>query len=724
MNKIFLTIILIITLNLVAICQTSNETQSDIWVGSWSCAPYAAGSKNTPPSPYLANNTLRQVVRVSIGGDTLRLKLTNKTCSTPVAMNAVNIAVSQGGSTVDAATITPLEFSGSSSITIDPFSSVVSDPIAFPLTPSMRVAITIYYGQAASSSDITSHVASRTDSYILRGDQSSSASFSGATVTAHWFHINTVDVIAPDTAGCVGVLGNSITDGYGLHGGLQNRWTDFLSQELLNDVRTQNIGVLNLGIGGSLIRSSGISRYKEDLLAQSGLRWIIIFYGTNDIYSNASATSIIDAYKTIINDAHAKNIKVYGATITPFKGSGHYSVVHEVVRKDVNAWIRTPGNFDACIDFDKAIRDPNDKEKLLEKYSNDWLHPNVDGYAFLGKSVDLDLFTEIEKNTLVEADAGSDQAAVDYDNDGVQSVRLDGSASYAFGDNIVSYKWSENGTQFATGETATVSLAVGIHIITLTVSDKNGTIDSDEVTITVTKDTGIWLEAECGTIGSLWNVETDTNASNETYLTIKQGYNSTSSAPTGTSGLLTYTFHVEESGPYTLYARVMCPNVEDDSFWIKMDKGTFGRWNQISAPSWKWMPYGTTFNLSAGSHTLTIGYREDGAKLDKLWITNNAADIADEGSPANNCVTSDLDVNDMNNIIIFPNPVYNQVNIQQISSPSIVSITNSFGQELYKENTLNSQLAINMANYTNGIYLIKVMNQEYAICKKIIKNEW
>lgn len=396
MKKIFLTIILILATNTVSVCQTSNETQFDKWVGSWSCAPYAAGSKNTPPAPFLANNTLRQVVRVSIGGDTLRIKLNNKTCATPVTMNAVNIAVSEGGSTINAATITPLKFNGSSSITIDPFSSVISDAIAFPLTPSMRVAITIYYGEAASSADITSHVASRTDSYILKGDHSSSASFSGATITEHWFHINTIDVLGPDSASCVGVLGNSITDGFGLHGGLQNRWTDFFSEQLLNDTRTKNVGVLNLGIGGSLIRNSGINRYKDDLLAQSGLRYIIIFYGTNDIYSNASANSIVDAYKTIIKDAHAKNIKVYGATITPFKGSGHYSAAHEVVRNEVNAWIRTPGNFDVCIDFDKAIRDPNDTEKLLEKYSNDWLHPNVDGYVLLGKSVDLDLFTGIE----------------------------------------------------------------------------------------------------------------------------------------------------------------------------------------------------------------------------------------------------------------------------------------------------------------------------------------
>ncbi len=259
--------------------------QPRIWVGTWSCAPYAAGSRNTPPPPYLANNTLRQVVRVSIGGDTLRVKFSNKTCTTPVTMNSVNIALSTGESSIDTSTIKLLKFNGDTSVTMDAFSSITSDPVAFPLTPSMRVAITIYYGQAASTKDMTSHVASRTDSYILTGNQSSSADFSGAVITAHWYHINTIDVRAPYTAGCIGILGNSITDGYGLSGGLQNRWTDFFSQVLLNDSNTQHIGVLNLGIGATNVAGSGattgISRFQQDIFSQSGLRWVIIFYGTN-----------------------------------------------------------------------------------------------------------------------------------------------------------------------------------------------------------------------------------------------------------------------------------------------------------------------------------------------------------------------------------------------------------------------------------------------------------
>ena len=385
------------TLLLTALIISGNTYgQSDIWVGTWSAANYAAGANNTPPSPYLANNTLRQIVRVSIGGDSLRVKFTNKTCATPVTMKSVIIAVSSGGSSIDASTITPLTFTGNSSVTMEAFSAVTSDPVAFALKPSMRVAITIHYGHAESNADITSHVGSRTDSYILPGDHSTSVDFGGSVITAHWFHINTIDVLAPETAGCVAILGNSITDGYGLSGGLHNRWTDIFSQQLLNDSRTKNVGVLNLGIGGTNLTTSGMSRYKEDLLSQSGLRWIIIFYGVNDIGGGKKASEIINAYKKIINDAHLMNVKVYGATITPFKGHSYYTEAREVIRNEVNEWIRTPGNFDACIDFDKAIRDPEGHGRFLEKYSNDWLHPNVAGYELLGKSVNLDLFTGIE----------------------------------------------------------------------------------------------------------------------------------------------------------------------------------------------------------------------------------------------------------------------------------------------------------------------------------------
>lgn len=697
-------------------------SQSDIWVGSWSAAPYAAGASNTPPAPYLANNTLRQVVRVSIGGDSLRVKFSNKTGTTPVTMNSVNIAASKGGRLIEASTITPLEFNGNSSVTMDAFSSTTSDAVAFALTPGMHVTITIHYGQVASNASMTSHVASRTDSYILSGDHSTSADFSGSVVTAHWFHINSIDVLAPITAGSVAVLGNSITDGYGLSGGLQNRWTDIFSQQLLDDPRTSNVGVLNLGIGATNLTgnspTSGVSRFRDDILSQSGLRWVIIYYGTNDIAGGAQASTLINAYQQMIDQAHAMNVKVYGATITPTKGSGHYSEAREVVRNTVNEWIRTPGNFDACIDFDLAIRDPNDPARLQAQYSNDWLHPNVAGYAFLGRSVDLDLFTEIDNNHPVFAHAGDDQTVLA--NEGASEVRLNGSGSSVFGDQIDSYVWSMDGSQIATGERPTVTLPVGTHVITLTIADKTGKTASDDVIINVLEDSGVWLEAECGTVGSLWNIETDNLASGSKYVTIKPGNNSLNSAP-NTTGLLTYTFDVEESGTYNLYTRVLCPSPDDDSFWIKMNNGSFAMWNGISAPAWQWHRFPTVFNLNEGTNTLTIGFREDGAKLDKLWITPIQAELMDEGSDAGNCGTTGIIDEEMGDIETYPNPVADELTVILPDLPAQVSLYNLNGQQLLKQDAQSSHMTINMIDFKSGVYFVKVTNQGQFRIQKIFK---
>ncbi len=388
----------VITVLCISLISCSLYAQPKQWVGTWSCAPYTVGPSNTPPLPYIADNTLRQIVRVSIGGDTLRVKFSNSTCATAVTMKSVNIAISTGGSAINVSTIKQLKFSGNTSVTLNAKTTVTSDPVAFALTPNMRLAITTYYGQAASTADMTGHVGSRTDSYILTGDQTSSAEFSGAIITAHWYTINTIDVLAPNSAAAVAVFGNSITDGYGLSGGLQNRWTDLFSQALLNNSATSQVGVLNLGIGGTRVAgtgaTSGASRYQQDILNQSGVRWVFIFYGINDIGAGSSATTITDAYQKMIADAHAKNMKVYGATITPVNGNAYFTSNHEAVRSAVNKWIRTPGNFDGFIDFDKTIRDPSDTTRLQAAYSKDWLHPNAAGYKLLGESINLNLFVK------------------------------------------------------------------------------------------------------------------------------------------------------------------------------------------------------------------------------------------------------------------------------------------------------------------------------------------
>lgn len=364
------------------------------WVGSWSAAPYDVGASNMPPSPGLASNSLRQIVRVSIGGDSIRVKFSNGVGTSALTMNAVTVAISPDGKdAIDASSLKTLTFNGKSSVSIHAAATVTSDPVAFPLKPSARLAITIQYGQIPSP--LTGHVGARGPSYLLAGDKTKATNFSGAATTEHWYTIHAIEVLASANAAAVAVLGNSITDGYGLTGGLQNRWTDVFSEALLANAATSQVGVLNLGIGGTNVASGttgGLSRCKRDILEQNGLRWFVVFYGVNDIGAGASATTIIDAYKQMIADAHAKNVKVYGVTITPFGGNGYYSAAHETVRSAVNAWIRTVGNFDAVIDFDKVVRNPDDTTSFQASLKNDGLHPNVAGYKALGQSVDLKLF--------------------------------------------------------------------------------------------------------------------------------------------------------------------------------------------------------------------------------------------------------------------------------------------------------------------------------------------
>lgn len=395
--RILLLVLVIQSLVLFNSCASKTQTTDKQWVGTWSCAPYAA-DKHTPPSPYLANNTLRQVVRNSIGGDTIRVKFSNITCTTPVVMKAVNIAVlaEHGGSAIDAGTITELEFNGSKSVKMEPFSALTSDPVAFNLAPGTHLAITIYYGACETAPDMTFHYGSRTNSYILEGNQSASETFAGSTPVERWYNINSIDVLATEPAAAVVVLGNSITDGYGIHSGLKTTLPDMFSKHLLANNATAHIGVLNMGIGATLVTTSGMSRFKQDVLDQSSVKWLVLFYGVNDIGGGRSAADIIAAYQSMIEQAHANNIKVFGGTITPFKGHGYYTEEHEAVRTKVNEWIRLAGNFDAVVDFDKAIRDPSDPLKLQKEFSNDWLHPNEAGYKLLGESIDLNLFQSVK----------------------------------------------------------------------------------------------------------------------------------------------------------------------------------------------------------------------------------------------------------------------------------------------------------------------------------------
>ena len=389
----------------------SNGDSTKKWVGTWATAPQLVEPNNMPPSPGLTNNSLRQVVRVSIGGDTLRVKFSNEFSTSAVTMKSVQIARSTGGSTIDVSTNRELKFNGNSEIIMNAGAAVTSDPIVFNLTPRMDVAITIYYGQTSAS--VTGHPGSRTTSYILSGNTTTTTDFTGAVTTDHWYNINAIDVLASSYSACVAILGNSITDGRGSTTNQQNRWPDIFSEALLKDSSTQHIGVLNMGIGGNCVLSGGlgptaVSRYDRDILNQQGVRWAIIFEGVNDIggVKNATAATtiannLIAAYKQMISKAHDKNIRIYGATIMPFNGNGYYNQYSESCRNTVNQWIRTGGYFNAVIDFDKVMRNPQDTTRLLlPAYQNDGLHPSAAGYKVMGESIDLNLFTGSDTSTL------------------------------------------------------------------------------------------------------------------------------------------------------------------------------------------------------------------------------------------------------------------------------------------------------------------------------------
>ena len=383
--------------------QTKSSDRTGEWVGTWGTSEQLVEPRNLPPEPGLSNNTIRQVVCVSLGGDSLRVKFSNEFSSKPVEMKSVHIALSKDSSAIDPNTDLALSFNGKPETTIQPGTTVTSDPFHFSIKPRARVAITIYFGN--TSPDVTGHPGSRTTSYILSGNHVSAKDFPDAAKTDHWYIINSIDVVGPESAAAVVVLGNSITDGRGSGTNKQDRWPDELAIRLLKNPGTKDVAVLNAGIGGNCVLRgclgpSALSRFNRDVLNQTKVKWLIILEGINDIGGSRGperatkvADGLISAYKQMIDSAHAKGIKVYGATMTPFAGSFYDSPDHEKAWEKVNNWIRTSGSFDAVIDLDKAMEDPNNPMNMLPAAdSGDHLHPSEKGHKMMAEAVDLKLF--------------------------------------------------------------------------------------------------------------------------------------------------------------------------------------------------------------------------------------------------------------------------------------------------------------------------------------------
>ncbi|HWD17825.1 MAG TPA: SGNH/GDSL hydrolase family protein [Verrucomicrobiae bacterium] len=373
------------------------------WLTTWACAPQLTEPKNLPPAP-LANHTLRQFMRVSVGGKTLRVRLCNAFGTNAVVVKSAHLALAAdgGAGAIDAATDKALTFGGASEVNLPAGADVWSDGMAFDLPPLAKVALSVFFGDV-SSHTVTGHPGSRTTSYITEGNSLSAAALAGAARTAHWYIVTGIDV-APETPGAAIVtLGDSITDGRGSTTDGNDRWPDDLARRLATNAATREIAVVNVGIGGNGVfhglGPSAEARFARDVLGQSGARWLIIFEGVNDIGGSKPAPAaelagkLTAAYTHFAAQAHARGLRVYGATITPFGGSFYDSPAHETTRQTVNTWLRTNAVCDGVLDFDAALQSPTNATRLRPAFdSGDGLHPNPAGYQALANAIDLTWF--------------------------------------------------------------------------------------------------------------------------------------------------------------------------------------------------------------------------------------------------------------------------------------------------------------------------------------------
>lgn len=385
------------------------------WVGTWAAAPQLTEPANMPPPPFtkdnlvFADSTVRQSVHVTLGGRLIRLRFSNAYGGADLPITAVSAALPVGGqagvSAIEPGSSHPVTFDGRTAIDIPVGAQMVSDPLDFPVATGSNLTVTIYLAAGQASNSITSHPGSRTTTYMLAGNHLGDADLPGAASVAHWYFLSGVEAWEPNGIAAIDVVGDSLTDGRGSTTNGDDKWTD----QLFSRLQPLGVTVLNQGLGGNRVLNDGLgpnvlARFDRDVLAQTGVRWLIVFEGVNDIGTadpteaaqKQVASDLIAAYQQIITRAHAQGIRVYGATITPFGGNDPYddpSGFREAARQEVNAWIRTSHQFDAVLDFDRAIRDPANPRQINPVYDvGDHLHLNPAGYGVLASTVPDGLF--------------------------------------------------------------------------------------------------------------------------------------------------------------------------------------------------------------------------------------------------------------------------------------------------------------------------------------------
>ena len=379
----------------------------DHWVATWSAAPMAADSALEESNAGFNGQTLRQVVRVSIGGHEVRVRLSNAYGTRPLDIGAVHLALHDKGSSTVPESDRALTFNGKTSITIPPGAYVVSDSSRLDTPPLSELAVSLYFPSATGP--LTWHQLGMQTTFIsTTGDATAKVEFPRIATSASVYVLSGVDVVTGIQNGAVVALGDSITDGYGSTVDAQHRWPNFLAERLNAAGTTAPMAVLDQGISGNRLLNdtegpNALARFDRDVLGEPGVTHVIVLEGINDIglpgymghhSEEVSSEEIIGAYRQLIRRAHELGIKIYGATLTPFEGTDprYFSVDGERKRKAVNSWMRSQSEFDAVIDFDRAIGDAAHPTRLLPAYdSGDHLHPNDAGYKAMAASIDLRL---------------------------------------------------------------------------------------------------------------------------------------------------------------------------------------------------------------------------------------------------------------------------------------------------------------------------------------------
>jgi len=389
------------TLTVTGSALTTDPTEK--WIDSWA-ASFLSTTVNgaTQAAPSFNNQTFRLNVFSKLGGTQVRVKLTNKFATNTLTVGATHIALRSTSNSIVATSDRTLTFSGQPGVTLAPGTEIWSDPVTLTVAQHVTVAVSVYV--PGSFKPTTFHPTGLHTSYISKtGNFVASttlplASFTNTTTQV--VMVSGLQVWAPATSKVAIAFGNSITDGAGATNNANGNWPDVLSNRLPTLPSGAPFAVINMGIGSNrvvasdLAGPSGVHRFADDVLARPNVGYVILLEGINDIsYHQATAATITNAYATMVAQAHTAGIKVYGATLLPIGNSTKYTVANEATRQAVNTWIRTPGNFDAVLDFEAVVKDPaTNPLRIKANMTGDYVHPNASGYSAIGNSIPTSLF--------------------------------------------------------------------------------------------------------------------------------------------------------------------------------------------------------------------------------------------------------------------------------------------------------------------------------------------